>query len=198
MMARRGLAAAVIVGWCGVAAPVAAQSLGDVARQEEARRVTAKKATKSFSNADLKPSEIAPVSGAMATGPAAVAAAAGEPCDKSKSDCAPAAEAAPSTSEKISAEELAKQEPNWRSRAGGLRDQLAKAQQEVDALAVTADDPSRSPGERGVAQRMVALRQSVLDGLERRWASLEREAEERGVPRHWLDPRPVMTPRMPQ
>jgi hypothetical protein len=74
MMIRSCCAALTVV--CALAAvPAASQSLADVARQEEARRKNpaAKKAVKSFSNADLAASEIAPSPAAAPAAPAAVA-----------------------------------------------------------------------------------------------------------------------------
>ncbi|MDP2389074.1 MAG: hypothetical protein Q8N52_02005, partial [Acidobacteriota bacterium] len=59
----RAVGAAVVIA---VALPAYSQSLGEVARQEEARRASAAKAVKTWSNADLGPSEITPPPGAAA------------------------------------------------------------------------------------------------------------------------------------
>ena len=100
-------------------------------------------------------------------------APAGESCymSISKNRCVSAEELLASTSENIAGAERAKQEPNWRRQAATIRDRLNKAQQEVDTLSSNASDQARSPGERGAAQR---------------------------VPREWLDPRPILSPRMPR
>ena len=47
-----------------MAAPAGAQSLGEVSRQEEARRVTTKKAVKTLTNSDLGPDAITQSAGA--------------------------------------------------------------------------------------------------------------------------------------
>ncbi len=189
-MVRGCLSAGLILALCGVAAPAMAQSLGEVARQEEARRASAKKATKSFSNADLQPSEIASPSGGSTPGT--------ESCYMSISQnrCVSAEELLSYTTQNIASAELAKQEPHWRRQARTIRNQLVKAQNELETLSATASDQSRAPGK--TAERMLALRRSVVAGLEQEWEELEKQAKQLRIPRAWLDPRPTLSPRIPQ
>lgn len=185
-----GVAIAIV---CGLAAmPASAQSLADVARQEEARRKNpaAKKAVKSFSNADLAPSEIAPptpVVAAVKEAPAQAGDAAAPPANAS-ADAAPAAAPAKAKTS----------EADIRERAGRIRERLLKAQQDLDPIRNTANDGSRSPGERAVAARMVQQGDKVLESIERQWRALEKQVEEEELPREWLDPRPILSTRIPQ
>lgn len=197
-MIRRLTCAALTIGLFATAAPVWAQSLGDVARKEQARRATAKKAVKSFSNADLNPSEIsnpsdpaaAPAVGnpAAADGqsrPAAGSPATDAPAAATQKDVAPAAPAA-------------QKEADWRANADGLRQALLKAQTELQTFQAAANDPSKTPGERAQTARLVAVQQKTIEGLERKWERLEKQAEAAGVPREWLSPRPTLSLRIPQ
>lgn len=171
------------------AAPVFAQSLGDVARQEEARRATAKKATKSFSNADLSPAEVTSQSNA----------APGEGCYMSRSQgrCVTAAELLANSASTTGGADTAK-EADWRQRAETIRKQIAKAQSELDAVSATPSAQSRQGGERGAASRLEELQRSALKGAERQWEKLEKAAEREGVPAEWLYPKPILSPRIPQ
>ena len=187
-------AVAVACGW--IAAPAAAQSLGDLARQEEARRTTAKKSVKSFSNADLAPSEIA-----SPAPPAPVAAAA--PCDPKVSEdkCAsPDAQVVtPAAGDAQTEPEMPPQvEGNWRRNAEEIRAQLAKARADYNQFAATAQDDSRGKGEPGATDRMAAQHQRVIERLERRWERFEKQAQELNVPNAWIEPKPTLSTRMPQ
>lgn len=195
----RHVACAAITVACGlIAAPSAAQSLGDLARQEEVRRATTtKKAVKSFSNADLAPSEIAEPAPAAST-------AATAPCDPtvSKDKCAapeePAAKPA-AGGEAAPANAVPQQvEADWRRNAEDLRRQLAKAQTDYDAVAASARDESRPPGDRAAAARVATQHQRFIERLERQWARFEKQAVELGVPAAWIEPRPILSMRTPQ
>ena len=189
--------AALTLICCVTAAPAWAQSLGDVARKEVERRATAKKAVKSFSNADLNPSEISNPSAAPATTEAAAnptadnqaKPATGTPTNDTNAAAPPKEQ--PATPQ-------AQQEPQWRANAAAARDAIEKAQAEYTKLAALAADTSRSPGERAGTARLVAQQARSLERLERRWQQLEKQAEELKVPREWLDPRPIISLRMPQ
>ena len=177
---------------CGLlAAPAAAQSLADVARQEEARRKTAKKAVRSLSNADLAPSEIA-----------FPAPAVPDDCIMSASQgkCAPPEEViAKSESAATQADPQVKtSEATIRGQATRIRERLLKAQQEFDAITRTADDDARSPGERAAAARLAAQRESIVASIEDQWRALEQQVADEGLPRQWLGVTPILSTRIPQ
>ncbi len=190
--------AAVTIAFGLIAAPLSAQSLGDLARQEEARRATAKKSVKSFSNADLAPSEIAPITAAAPAMPGEAVV----PCDPgvSKDKCAAPEEAGakPEPAGEPPAQSAAEQEAAWRRNADEIRRQLAKARTEYDLVAARAADPARPPGERATAERLAALQQDVIDGIEGRWERLENQVRELKLPSAWLNPRPTLSIRIPQ
>ena len=174
---------------CLVAAlPAAAQSLGDVARAEEARRATAKKAVKSFSNADLAANEIAP----PVAPPPAPAAATASPVAANASPVAADAATAPD------AAAAAPKESEWRSTADDLRRQLQKAREELDKLNAVADNDSRLSSDRTAAARLAAHQIKALERIEARWLRFEKDAESLKVPREWLQPVPILSTRIPQ
>ncbi|HEX4915590.1 MAG TPA: hypothetical protein VFV51_16645 [Vicinamibacterales bacterium] len=200
-MIRKRLIGAAIVVACGlIAAPAAAQSLADVARQEEARRKTAKKAVKSFSNADLAPAALDSTAPAAAASPTAAATAADCIMSASQGKCVPAEEVvAKSQGEPTQADPQVKMtEATVRQRASAARQRLEKARQEFNTLSTTADDQSRSPGERAAAARLASQRESMLSSIERGWLALEKEVADQGLPREWLHPIPTLSTRTPQ
>jgi hypothetical protein len=194
-MIRRLVCAAVTIACVAAAAPATAQSLADVARQEEARRKNpaAKRAVKSFSNADLAPSEIAPP---------APAAPASEGCLTSVKEgkCIPAEEViANSNAEPSQADVQVKtSEATIRQRADGIRQRLAKVQKEFDTVYATANDESRSPGERAAAARMASQRDGMLSSIEQQWQALEKQVADEELPREWLGVTPMFSTRTPQ
>jgi hypothetical protein len=196
MMIRIVCAAVVSLSCASIAAPAAAQSLADVARQEEARRKTAKKAVKSFSNADLAPGEIADVQS-----PTAVAAKpAGCIESASQGKCVPAEEvaAANATGTAVAADPQVKtSEATVRQQADLIRQRLLKVQQEFEGVNSTANDPSRSPGERAAAARMASQRETMLVGIEKQWRALEKVVSDEELPREWLGITPLFPTRTP-
>jgi gas vesicle protein len=157
------------------------QSLGDVAKKEEARRRAAAKPGKVYTNGDLPPAE--------AVAPATPAQPAPPP--------APQAAAQPKPEEK--AEEPKKDEAHWRGRANQLRDSLERAKTFQEALqtrinSLSNDFASRDdPAQRGVvaADRQKALaelervKKEIAD-LQKQLSDLEDEARRAGVPPGWL------------
>lgn len=197
MMRPRVCAALTLI--CVVtAAPAWAQSLGDVARKEAARRATAKKAVKSFSNADLAPSEISNPSSAPAAADAAAATAAIDNQEKPATGTPATDPSAAATQKPPAAPPKEQKESEWRANADAIRHALERAQADYAKLAATAADTSRSPGERAGTARLVAQQAKILEGLELRWQRLEKQADALKVPREWLDPRPIIAPRIPQ
>lgn len=202
----RGLVCAAVAVLCGViAGPASAQSLGELARQEEARRATGKKSVKVFTNASLAPSEIeSPVPAPAPAATAAAVPAAPAACDPATSPdkCAATAEAVKSAADAKAdpkpQERPAQREEDWRGKADEIKRQLEKARTEYDAVARSADDPSRSPGERASTARIASLHLKMLEGLEQRWLRLEKQAEDLKLPREWLGARPILSMRTPQ
>lgn len=188
--------AALTLIWCVTAAPAWAQSLGDVARKEVERRATAKKAVKSFSNADLNPSEF--------SSPSAAAAPAECYTSISEGKCVPAEQVVANSTPGSAASEAnpsaaaAQKESDWRANAEALRKALEKAQAEYKTANDSANDPKKSPGERAATARIAAQLETSIVGLERKWQRLEKQADDLRVPRTWLDPRPTLSTRTQQ
>ena len=194
-MTRRLACAALTIGLFATAAPAWAQSLGDVARKEQARRATAKKAVKSFSNADLNPQDIKDPAAEAAAVPAQAA-----PDQAAKTPSAadtPATDAKPAATPKDAAP-VAQQESVWRRNADALRKEIETEQAEHSRLELAANDASKLPGERAQATRLAAQQQKALERVEQRWLRFEKQAESLGVPREWLAPRPMLSLRIPQ
>lgn len=188
---RRTVAVAICLA---TALPAAAQSLADVARQEAARRDSGKQAAKAYTNANLKAD---PLSVPVATTEAGAAQPGGY-LSISTGRYVTAEEMIALTNANVVTGEKALQEPNWRQQAETLRGQLVKAQREVAAMSDTANDESRSAGERAVAARLLAQRQVLVADIERRWLKMEEQAEKNRIPRAWLDPRPTLSTKTPQ
>ena len=181
--------------YLAIALPAGAQSLGDVAREEAARRESAKPAAKAYTNANLKAD---PLSVPVATTEADRAPSAGY-LSISTGRYVTAEEMIALSDPNVASGERALQEPNWRRQADSLRAQMAKIQQEAESMQLTTADESRSASERAAAERMVTLRKTVIADLERRWAKLEQQAEIQRIPREWLEPRPKLsTPQTPR
>ncbi len=172
------------------AAPAYAQSLAELARQEEARRATTQKAVKVLSNADLRPQDI--------TSPSA--ATPGESCylSISQARCVTADALIANSNQRIATIEQKKVEPTWRRDAGSLRTQIEKAQADVEALEAAVGDMRRSPGERKAAEQRLLQLRPVVEGLERQWERLEKSAANMRIPHEWLEPIPTLTTRSPQ
>jgi hypothetical protein len=187
----RSLLRTVCVGAAlAVALPAYGQSLGDIARQEEARRASVKATVRTLSNADLRPSEIAAQPGS----------APAESCYMSKSQgrCVSADELVSASNADIQSRAIAPKEGNWRQNADSIRLQLETARRRVASLESAVATEGRSPGEREVMQKtLMTARQSIVDA-EERWEDFERSATTLHIPRAWLEPIPTLTTRNPQ
>jgi hypothetical protein len=158
-----------------------AQSLGDVAKKEEARRKAAAKPSKVYTNDDLRPSDgVTPPAAAAPAAPAAAASAQAKP--EEKADEGPK-----------------KDEPYWRERVKQLRDSLQRARMFQEALqtrinSLSADFAARDdPAQRGVvaSDRQKALAEldrvtKEIADFEKQLSDLEDEARRAGVPPGWL------------
>ncbi len=169
-----------------VSPSVQAQSLGDVARQEEARRKTVKAPSKVYTNDNLK--NVDPPS-PPATPSSAVPQAANAPA-------APAASAPPTAG---GAPEAPRDEKYWRGRLEGARTAMTRAQSFQEALqsrinALSTDFVNRDdPAQRNViaADRQKAL--AELDRVKQEFAQhqkaivdIQEEGRRAGVPAGWL------------
>jgi hypothetical protein len=178
------LTGVIITGVFLAAAGAYAQSLGDDARKEEARRKTVKKPSKIYTNDNLK--DVDPPSTPSSPAPEVATPAAPE---------TPAATAAPAASEGTNARD----EKYWRGRLDAARTSLARAQTLQDALqsrvnALSTDFVNRDdPAQRNV---IAADRQKALAELDRvkkeiaehqkAIADIQEEGRRSGVPAGWL------------
>ena len=178
---------------CGLTAGLYAQSLGDVARQEEARRKSIKEPAKVYTNDNLRGSDI-PAPPAATTPQTPAAAAAGAPASTEP----PAAVQPPGAAPAATQAEV-KDEKYWRGRVDAARTALTRAQTFQDALqsrinALSADFVNRYD----TAQRNVIAgeRQKALAELDRvrqeiaasqkAIAAIQEEARRASVPAGWV------------
>ena len=170
-----------------LAAPsfVCAQSLAELARQEEARRKATKGAAKVYTNKDLAGGESKTVasSGAATSTPPAAGQASSQPAP------APAQEP----------ESPKKDEKYWRQRITEAQDKLAQSEIMLAALesrinALTTDFTNRDdPAQRAVISqdRQKAVVQmdrtkKDIERLKKEVADIQEEARKAGVPAGWL------------
>ena len=167
---------------------MSAQSLGDLARQEELRRSTAKKATRSLSNGDLESRRDVSTSTSESS----------ESCYMSISQgrCVTADELmSRSTSP---APRRKRQEPMIRQEAAAIRNELSRVQQELDELAKTAPTKNGRRQRRSMAADTLAKRQPMLERLKQRWVKLEKYMEQQRIPHEWIEPVPDLAASKPQ
>jgi len=177
-----------------VVSPAWAQSLGDVARKEEARRKTVKAAGKVYTNDTLrKEPEAPPPATPPSSAPAAAAPVPSGSPGQAQGHGGEAQPAAPQPDQKK------KDEAYWRGRITEARQNLARSQVFHDALqsrinALTTDFVNRDdPAQRRVieADRLKAL--AELDRVtkeiaqsKKAIADIEEEARRAAVPPGWL------------
>lgn len=178
------------------AATASAQSLADVARQEEERRKTIKTSGKVYTNDTLRlePASTGPVSAAAPSAPSAPTAesstpSAGAPVVETQTPADPAA--APG--------EAPRTEADWRKRVTDERDALSRAQIFADALqsrinVLSADFVNRDdPAQRDVvaAERQKALTEldrvkQEIEQHQKMMTTIQEEARRAGVPAGWV------------
>jgi len=180
------LAASVLLA---SAARADAQSLGEIARRDEARRARIRQPARVYTNKDLKRDYPAPDTSsggerAASTGPASLPGTA-----------ANGASAAAKTEEGNTP--LDEQEPQrgsdrgedyWRTRADLLRSRMAAKNREIEvlrarvaSLSQAADDP-----ERAVAEQALSRAVNDLESFNQEWLRFERLARDQGVPDAWI------------
>jgi len=178
----------------GAVATASAQSLADVARQEEARRKAIRAPVKVITNTDLKPvlppESETPAAAATTDTPADAATPA---ADGAKTTDAAKPGDAPKTGETV------KDQAYWSGRLKGLQDQLERDQSFAAALQVqisaqTADFTARDdPAQRAVIEQnrnksladLSRTQKAIVDD-QKAIADLQEEARQAGVPPGWL------------
>jgi hypothetical protein len=179
-----------------LAGSASAQSLGELARQEEARRKAIKSSGKVYTNDSVRSDPAAPPSGGAAAAAPASSAPAPPP---SPSGTQPAAGEKDKESAKPSAADPKKAEASWRQRVQAERDALQRAQTFADALqsrinGLSTDFAARDdPAQRSV---IATDRQKALAELDRvkqeiqqhtkALAAIQEEARKAGIPAGWV------------
>jgi hypothetical protein len=191
----------------------AAQSLADVARQENNRRQGVQDGGKTYTNQDLKPVRQAPEP-ADQTGPAPAAdpsganaspadadakSASASAADQNNGAQADRADASDKDRDKDKGDSDEKDQAHWSKRMAELRERLQRDQTYLDALQSRIDALTRDFVDRDdPAQRnqIAADRQRAVDELDRLRKAveadrraipeLEEEARRAGVPAGWL------------
>jgi hypothetical protein len=175
-----------------VAVPVTAQSLGELAKKEAARRKAAPAAGKTYTNDDLK--QAAPPSGTPAKG--ASDAKEGAPAaDAAK----PAAKADPEKVDSTKPPEPAKDEAYWRGRITSAREDIRRneafkeaLQSRINALSAdfsSRDDPyqrAKIADDRQKALAELARLSEDIDKGNKLIADIEEDARRAGVPPGWI------------
>jgi hypothetical protein len=177
-----GIAAIVLA-----AIPAYAQSLGELARQEEVRRGATTKAAKTLSNSDLRPQDI--------TSPSSAAPAVESSCfmSISKGRCVTAEELLALSNDKVVSTTNAPFEQGWRQDAKSLRTRIEGEQKTVATFEAIAADESKSPGDRKSAERQLAAARQALAGYERQWEKFETSAAAMKIPHAWIEPTPTLS-----
>jgi len=172
------------------AAPLAAQSLADVARAEEARRKTVKGQAKVYTNETLRADGVDPVAASSQTQPPAATPASGTTAKPAPD---PGASASPS------AAETAKDEKSWRDRLTTAREAIKRSQAFADALQsqinglYTEFVNMSDPAQRAVIEQKrlaaIAEQDRVKADMAKQvkaLADIEDEARRANVPPGWL------------
>ena len=165
-------------------AGVAAQSLADVAKAEEARRKTVKARAKVYTNEDLGST---PATSAAPAQPAPAATTGGKPGEST---------AKPAEEKPV---DPAKTQAYWKDRATTIQQSLSRNKLLVDALQsqvnglnaefVNTDDPGQRDLLQARIQRAAAELQRVQQDIEKQTkaaADLQEEARRMGVPPGWV------------
>jgi hypothetical protein len=182
----RSTAAAVVLVCAGAAS---AQSLADVARQEEARRKTITTSGRVYTNDTLRPS---PASTGQVPAPPPV------PSRPAAESPVPSADA-PTATDPVAPGEAPRTEADWRAAVTSEREALSRAQIFADALqsrinVLAADFVNRDdPAQRNVvaAEREKALAEldrvdQEIQQHEEAIIAIQEEARRAGVPAGWV------------
>lgn len=178
------------------AAPLMAQSLGEVAKQEAERRKAIATPGKVYTNGSLR-AEAPPTSSSPTAASTPPAAAPAPEQSASKAAQAPAGQAA--GTEAPTAEPAAMTEEAWRKRITDARDGLSRAQIFAEALQsrinalttdfVNRDDPAQRDAIAGERQKALAELDRVkreIGDLQKSITTIQEEARRAGVPAGWV------------
>jgi hypothetical protein len=174
-----------------LASAAAAQTLADVARKEEQRRKTVKKADRVYTNKDLHQTERAPAAEGQPAQPAAATPPAGQPSTESTE---------PKDAEKTPAEDdTAKTREEWQSQIAQGRADLDRSRMFAEALQTRTnslwadftarDDPAQRAAIEVERKKTIAEMDRVKAEIEAKTkalADLEEQARRAGVPPGWL------------
>src|SRR6266545_2811361 len=183
-----GVTCSVLV--LGLAAPICAQTLGDIAKKEEERRKTVPQAAKVYTNKDLAPVPPSAAPPAPASGDAKDTAKDTKDKDVKDKDS--------KDKDLAKDKEPAKDKAYWAGRLKALQDQVDRDKTYADALqsrinALTTDFVNRDdPAQRAVVERdrlkniaeLNRLKQAIQDG-KKALADFTEEARRAGVPPGW-------------
>jgi len=173
-----------------------AQSLGEVARQEAARRQQVRDGAKVYTNETLTPDFTAsvdpasPPAEAPGTGASSAESAAAGTSDKAGAGAGTGPDA-------FGVTPLDQQEPQpqhdkgedyWRERANRIRSRLTAQNAEIEALRqrVASFPPGSALPERELANAALTRAVADLKAFNDEWARFERQARDRGVPDIWI------------
>ncbi|MEI6668409.1 MAG: hypothetical protein WCP29_09660 [Acidobacteriota bacterium] len=183
---RAVMTVSVVFALCAGAGTASAQSLGEIARQEEARRKAITAPVKAYTNNSL-----APVAGETIPTPPDPAPATAKP--------APAPLQAVGTPAAPADQESPKTQDYWKKRIGDARDQRDRNRVYLDALqsrinALTSDfaardDPAQRTQIAAERQRAVSELERLTkqqQDLEKQIGAIEDEARRAGIPAGWL------------
>jgi len=172
LVVRTSLAGALVVLLLGgsTASHAAAQSLAEVARQEEARRRTARPAARTYTNASLPPDSY-PAAAAAPAAPTSVAASA----PASTSEVATASRSGPARE--------APSEPMWRQRAVEYRARTEAARKQLESL---TGAEHQDPREQAMLEALRQRRQTALSLAEDAQRLFEMQADAARIPRAWI------------
>jgi hypothetical protein len=192
---RWGTQLTLFAGIVWLTAGPSAQSLGDVARKEAARRQqvdTGKKYTNDDLRADVASAPVQPAVPAPAdpTATAVPADEKGEPGEKTDGTAGTAAEG----ESKIAAPREKRDEKYWRDRSSLIGAKLNEAEQKVKSLqqrltqleeALGQGGPSVTQ-ERAVTFKSLTLAQNAYNSAKDEWTRMENRARAAKVPEEWI------------
>lgn len=167
-----------------------AQSLAEVAKQEEERRKTIQTTGRVYTNKDVKEAPPAPASVPIAT-------SAKPASDKAEQEAQVPSDVAGTTTEDTktppeSNVNLHRDEKHWRERASNYRTRLNNVRSNVEAVeskieALRAMDQTPSNrGEARLAEQDLVKFKNQLASLEKEWSRIEEQARLSKVPSSWL------------
>jgi len=174
---KTAIAAALVAAFCCSASPAASQSLGDVAKKEEARRSAVRAASKKVTNADLgaDPRE---ASATATTGQAPAESMAAVAPGTASADGQAAAEPAVAAPK-----EDVQPEAWWRTRAQSVRARIANMRKGVEDL---TGPPSENALQRAKVEKRLKSAQEALARAETDLHTLEMHADVAGIPKDWI------------